>query len=101
MVTGVRRRKQTRDHFPRQFQKWCQQQPKSVIISHWPALQKQKCRMPTGAEVQAGVGDEGRLDTCRGPHTLLQAWNCSKSNKYLDPANKFKAKTPNPCPQEK
>ena len=56
MVTGVRRRKQTRDRFPRQFQKWCQQQPKSVIISHWPALQKQKCRMPAGAEVQAGVG---------------------------------------------
>ena len=56
MVTGVRRRKQTRDRFPRQFQKWCQQQPKSVIISHWPALQKQKCRMPAGAEVHAGVG---------------------------------------------
>ena len=34
-------------------------------------------------EVQAGVGDEGRLDTCRGPHTLLQAWNCSKSIRDL------------------
>ena len=71
-----------------------------MIISHLPALQKKKGRMPAGAEVQAGWA-EGVLDACRGTQTLLQAWNCSKSNKYLDPANKFKAKTPIPCPQEK
>lgn len=55
--------------------------------------------LPLQKQKGAPLGPQGVRSNTSPP--APQGWNCTKSNKSLYLANKFKAKMPTPCPQEK